>query len=677
MGQEPVPNVPSMPGLVMKFRSFPTLLHAGLSVGIVSALASGARIGLARPASPSGAASELSIVDADGVRSRPIPGLIALRLLDADLAVEDLGLLRELEHRLGVSGWRLGRTLAPESRTISRLLQDERVQFATQVFATPTGELVVPTPELLVGLAQGLDEDLAQQGLRHELDELGVTAHLDALGTQGTRMRRLRTGLRSGEQALALCAALARCDSLRFAEIDVVFEGHAALVPNDTLFGLQWGLENNGQSGGTVDMDMDMSAAWDITTGDSSVLITIIDVGVQQDHPDLNLILGVDVTNQPGTGDGGPQNAFDNHGTPVAGCATAIINNMVGVSGVAPDCRSFSVRTMVTIDGLGTWNSTASWTVDALVAAQGIGSRITNNSNWYGFSSFAINTEYSASRAAGLVHFASAGNFSSIQVSYPARLSSVNAVAAIDRQGVKASFSNYGADLIFTAPGIDIETTDRTGTDGYLAGDYLQDQGTSFSSPYVAGIAALLLSQSPALTVDEVEQTLILSCLDLGTPGFDEDNGWGLPNALRSLNACGAQNVCVGALNSTGLPTLMSHEGSLSLSANDLVLTAEHALPTQPGVFFYGSLGTPIPFGDGFLCVQSGPSAIHRLRPVISSDAGGFAQYATDYTLAPMNSGPGLVQAGSTWTFQFWYRDPLAGGSGFNLSDGLSISFCP
>jgi hypothetical protein len=59
------------------------------------------------------------------------------------------------------------------------------------------------------------------------------------------------------------------------------------------------------------------------------------------------------------------------------------------------------------------------------------------------------------------------------------------------------------------------------------------------------------------------------------------------------------------------------------------------------------------------------------------SDAGGQVSRSIDLTLPPASSGVGQISAGDTWNFQFWYRDPSAGASGFNLSDGLSIVFCP
>ena len=145
--------------------------------------------------------------------------------------------------------------------------------------------------------------------------------------------------------------------------------------------------------------------------------------------------------------------------------------------------------------------------MNALAWAQSIGARVSNNSNYYGFQSGAIAAEYSLTRGLGMVHFASAGNNASSTITYPASLPDVNAVAALNESGSLASFSNYGTGLALSAPGQDIYTTDRTGTNGWVSGDYVFASGTSFASPYAAGVAALVLSIDPALNATNVEQT--------------------------------------------------------------------------------------------------------------------------------------------------------------------------
>jgi hypothetical protein len=132
-------------------------------------------------------------------------------------------------------------------------------------------------------------------------------------------------------------------------------------------------------------------------------------------------------------------------------------------------------------------------------------------------------------------------------------------------------------------------------------------------------------------------------------------------------------NYCVGAPNSAGSGASLGYEGTWALSNNDLRLRASACPPNHFGLFFYGANASQVPFGNGFLCVGGG---LKRLTPPKSTGAGGIATFDCDYTTPPMNSGSGQITAGSTWRFQFWYRDVPGGGAFFNLSDGLAITFC-
>ncbi|MEO2164491.1 MAG: hypothetical protein ABGY29_18425, partial [bacterium] len=114
--------------------------------------------------------------------------------------------------------------------------------------------------------------------------------------------------------------------------------------------------------------------------------------------------------------------------------------------------------------------------------------------------------------------------------------------------------------------------------------------------------------------------------------------------------------------------------GSTSLGAADLVLTVEHAPAFQFGLFFYGAQPGLVFYGEGALCVQ-GP--VFRLYPVVLSGATGEASLALDLSPYPLGSGPGAVGAFETWHFQYWFRDPTYGPSGFNFSDGIQVTFCP
>ncbi len=402
--------------------------------------------------------------------------------------------------------------------------------FVTPVFLDEYGEPMFPTPHILVQFADGRDV----AATRAELVAEGVdVAAVEPFGGLVGAFR-VETVYRNGVDVLLAAERLAQREDVLFAEPDMIATGRFHLIPNDPQFGNLWGLHNTAQFGGTADMDMDAPEAWDITLGSSAVRVLILDGGVQQDHPDINQVAGFDATGQGGGG--GPVNACDNHGTAVAGCVSAIINNALGVVGVAPGVKSASGRMAISnlaCDGTFTYQS--SWHVNAISWGESIGARV-SNSSFQTTSSSAVTTKYQTSRAAGMVHFVAAGNSGSTTLPYPANLSTVQAVAALTQSGTRAAFSNYGSGLDLSAPGVDIRTTDRTGSAGYEGGDYTWVQGTSFAAPYAAGVAALVISQFPGFTAVQVEEAVQRTCVDLGAAGYDTDFGYGFVNARNAAD---------------------------------------------------------------------------------------------------------------------------------------------
>ncbi|MFT5151588.1 MAG: hypothetical protein ACI841_001575, partial [Planctomycetota bacterium] len=147
----------------------------------------------------------------------------------------------------------------------------------------------------------------------------------------------------------------------------------------------------------------------------------------------------------------------------------------------------------------------------------------------------------------------------------------------------------------------------------------------------------------------------------------------------RVTSTCGADSYCELSQNSSGAGCQISLTGSASVSSNNLSLTTTGGIPTQNALFFYGPEAALTPFGDGFLCVAAGSLGLHRLGPPAPFDTSGDLSRWLDLTAPPAGSGGlGSIAAGSSWYFQCWYRDPFGpGGSGFNLSNGLGVSFCP
>jgi hypothetical protein len=130
---------------------------------------------------------------------------------------------------------------------------------------------------------------------------------------------------------------------------------------------------------------------------------------------------------------------------------------------------------------------------------------------------------------------------------------------------------------------------------------------------------------------------------------------------------------CTANPNSTGLGATISAIGSNSLAAANLTLRAVNVPTNTIGLFFYGNNKTNTAFGNGVRCVNG---TVYRL-PTSTSGSSGVLSRALDFSAAPVGSGPGRLVAGSVWHFQAWYRNPAGGGSGFNLSNALTLHVCP
>ena len=460
--------------------------------------------------------------DADVV-AQPVPGWMILNAQNALTTSRTRGLLApSAEDASSVHA------------LITSLLNsgDSTIEFVSPVFRDEAGDPIILTPTLLIGFK----ENFSAAGQSQLLAAVPEGAEQQKVEFPQQYTQRWQLHSHDGFAALDRANTLARTPGVTYAELDMIVTGHADLVPTDPLFVQSWGLKNTGQSGGQVGFDMEATSAWDITTGSSSVIVLILDVGVQQNHPDINQVTGQDFTSDaPSNPNGGPFGVYDNHGTWVAGCVSGLINNGLGTAGIAPGVKVASARCYNNVQSNGTSTFQFSWVVDALNWGQSIGARVSNNSNHYDQPSSAIEDAYASTRANGMVHFASAGNDGTASISYPSSISSVNSVGAANRFGERSSFSQYGVGLKYLAPGEQIYTTDRTGSAGGVPGDYELVDGTSFASPYAAGIAALIISQTPGLSVDDVESQMQTSCRDMGPAGYDTDYGYGIVDAYVAL----------------------------------------------------------------------------------------------------------------------------------------------
>jgi len=145
----------------------------------------------------------------------------------------------------------------------------------------------------------------------------------------------------------------------------------------------------------------------------------------------------------------------------------------------------------------------------------------------------------------------------------------------------------------------------------------------------------------------------------------------------RIVPDAGTSPFCEALPNSTGARCRMASSGSTSIAKNDFTLQASGGVPAELGLFFYAGAPLQLPFGDGFLCVAPAGTGYFRLVPPLLADEAGGSSRRVDFDERPAGAGAGRIQPGSTWCFQYWYRDLAGAGSGFNLSDGLAARFRP
>ena len=298
------------------------------------------------------------------------------------------------------------------------------------------------------------------------------------------------------------------------------YEYHPAVFPNDRYFDDQWGLHNTGHYG-IADADIDAPEAWDVETGSASVVVAVIDTGVDYEHPDLAGNMWKNPGEVPGDGidddhngyvddvygvdtyglDGDPMDSYG-HGTHVAGILGAGGNNTIGVSGVNWDVSVMALR--VSDDDGTMWDSTV---IEAIDYASAHGAKVVNCS-WGGEGTSAA--MYSAmANTPEILYVCAAGNegidLDGPKDFYPAGfdLPNILTVGWSDQSDQPSGTSNYGATSVDVfAPGQRILST-------YPVGHYAYMSGTSMAAPHVSGIAALMLADDPSLTTTLLKRAIM------------------------------------------------------------------------------------------------------------------------------------------------------------------------
>jgi len=314
---------------------------------------------------------------------------------------------------------------------------------------------------------------------------------------------------------------------VEFAEPNYIRRAFRTPDDPEYMAGKQWGI-----------IKIEAPQAWDTETGKDSVVIAILDTGVDYDHEDLAGNMwgsgnhGYDFVN----GDDNPDDDHDDpitgghsHGTICAGIAAAVTYNSKGIAGVSWKSKIMAVK-VLNAAGEGTLDNE----IFGIDYAADNGAEIISMS--FGTTEYpptpadlerdAINDAYDR----GCVLVAASGNDNQPYVAYPAAYDNVIAVGASTTSDERWGFSNYGSELDVVAPGVGIYSTTRNNTYGYSS-------GTSMATPFVSGLAALILSHLTGLAPSDVKLIIERTADDIGSSGWDEETGWGRINAYNALTA--------------------------------------------------------------------------------------------------------------------------------------------
>jgi subtilisin family serine protease len=384
--------------------------------------------------------------------------------------------------------------------------------------------------EVMVRFKEGIS--VLERFQFHQESDAEVLSVIPRIGVERVKSRR-------GESTEQLVVRYRRNPFVEYAEPNILFR--TQIIPNDPQFSNLYGLHNTGQTGGTVDADIDAPEAWDTATG-GTMVIAVIDTGVDYNHEDLAGNIWTNPGEIPANGQDDDSNGYvddvrgwdfanhDNnpfddhgHGTAVTGTAAAVGNNGKGIVGVVWQAKIMALKFMVPTSDGGAEGSSSD-AASAIIYAADMGAKVSNNSWGCGpdpncFSQV-IEDAIAYANSKGMLFITAAGNENNdndITLTHPCTSDQTNVlcVAATDHNDEKASFSNYGVTTVdLGAPGVAILSTVPTGGCSLCdSSGYKYLSGTSMATPYVAGGAVLLLSAYPSLTLEEAK-SILLSTVD-------------------------------------------------------------------------------------------------------------------------------------------------------------------
>ncbi|MCF8260329.1 MAG: S8 family serine peptidase [Melioribacteraceae bacterium] len=328
-------------------------------------------------------------------------------------------------------------------------------------------------------------------------------------------------------------------------------------TPNDSLYSQQWSLEK-----------IDITGAWEHTTGDSTITIGVIDTGIDLLHPDLlnqiyinpaedlnkngridlsdldgkdndsngfiDDISGFDFVDKSGASlqnQSGDYFNWDNdptdengHGTFVSGIIGAQSDNIIGIAGIAPNCKILPLRAFDP-DGYGEEDDV----VSAILYAMNSGVKVINMSFGDKIYSKVLRDIIKYASANGIIFVGSAGNSGTDEEHYPSGFNDVISVGNSNKSDNLSSSSTFGSTVDLVAPGTDIISTE-------FNGNYASASGTSASAPHVSGTIGLLLSIND-FSFNDIKTILKSTSDDIQTPNWDGKTGSGRLNAGKAVKS--------------------------------------------------------------------------------------------------------------------------------------------
>ena len=432
-----------------------------------------------------------------------------------------------------------------------------------------------------------------------------------------------------------------------------------SLTPNDPSLGSQWGLTK-----------ISATSAWNYFSANSNVIVAIVDDGVERTHPDLAASIWINTGDNNNNGidddqngyiddsngwdvadnDNNPNpttNAYD-HGTHVAGIVGARSNNNIGVASIG-----FSVKIMPVKASNNPGSVNAGY--NGIIYAVDNGADVINMS-WGGYaSSTTAQTIIDYAYNAGVVCIAAAGNDNLSTMTYPSGYNHVISVAASSSNDTKAGFSNYGSWVDITAPGQNIYSTT-------VGASYGNKSGTSMASPMVAGLAGLMLSLNPSLTVANIENCLKSTADNINAvnSGFIGQLGTGRINADMAMSCVSATLAWAPIADFSANFTTITAGGSVNFTNLSVYNPTSFSWSFQGGTPATSTLATPP-------SITYNTPGTYSVQLTASNANGTDSEVKTAYII--VNPASGCLKmnfpAPTTWSGTNYYTGATPGADGW------------